>query len=184
MKRKSLIARERGNRPQLPSTGWARAVGPTGRESPACLVASSKHLERDYVSAELESIDGLLVCRQDRFFAKVNHRLAAKLRNSTLYKSAKDDLHKPLKGYSKSAEGSFKSHDAHANIQVTFQQETGADALAADIDIDESSGIEHGFEVIRNATFNKRTNPYLIREFMASADRTRRTLTPPYTFTF
>jgi len=132
----------------------------------------------------LESIDGLLVCRQDRFFAKVKKGLAGKLRNSTLYKSAKDDLHKPLKGYVKSVEGSFKSHDAHANIQVTFQEETATSALAADIDIDEASGIEHGFEVIRNATFNKRTNPYLIREFMASADRIKQTLTPPYSFTF
>ena len=67
---------------------------------------------------------------------------------------------------------------------MTFQQEIGTDVLAADIDIDESSGIEHGFEVIRNATLNKRTNPYLIREFMASADRIKQTLTPPFSFTF
>ena len=132
----------------------------------------------------LELIDGLLVCRQDRFFAKVRKALPGKLRNSVLYKSAEDDLHKPLKGYSRSVEGSFKSHDAHANIQVTFQQEIATGALAADIDIDESSGIKHGFEVIRNATFKKRTNPYLIHEFMASADRLKQTLTPPYSFTF
>jgi hypothetical protein len=59
-----------------------------------------------------------------------------------------------------------------------------AGALVADIDIDESSGIEHGFEVIRNAVFRKRTNPYLIREFLNAADFTKRSLSPAYQFTF
>jgi len=46
------------------------------------------------------------------------------------------------------------------------------------------SGIEHGFEVIRNATFRKRTNPYLIREFLLSADPIERSLDPGYQFRF
>ena len=61
------------------------------------------------------------------------------------------------------------SRDAHANLQVTFMRDTATGALAADIDIDESSGIEHGFEVIHNAVFKSRTNPYAIREFLAEA---------------
>ena len=69
---------------------------------------------------------------------------------------------------------SFKSRDAHANIQVTFMTHTDTGAMAADIDIDEASGIEHGFEVIKNAVFRRRTNPYLIREFMAIAARQHR----------
>ena len=56
--------------------------------------------------------------------------------------------------------------------------------LAADIDIDEASGIEHGFEVIRNAVFRNRTNPYLIREFLNAADFTGRSLRPDYEFVF
>ena len=43
---------------------------------------------------------------------------------------------------------SFKSRDAHANIELTFMVENATGRLAADIDIDESSGIEHGLEVI------------------------------------
>ena len=61
---------------------------------------------------------------------------------------------------------------------------TEIEAKFADIDIDESSGIEHGFEVIRNAVFRNRTNPHLIREFMISADPLGHTLTPPYSFRF
>ena len=79
---------------------------------------------------------------------------------------------------------SFKSRDAHANIQMTFQRRPENGELAADVDIDESSGIEHGFEVIRNALFRNRTNPYLIREFMLSADHVEHTLDPGYRFKF
>ena len=56
--------------------------------------------------------------------------------------------------------------------------EAATGTLVADIDIDESSGIEHGFEVVRNAVFNKRTNPYLIREFLNAADFSGHSLSP------
>ncbi len=117
----------------------------------------------------LSAIGGVLVCRQDRFFARVDAGLPERLRRSPLFKSAPETLHEPLPGF-QMAEGSFKSRDAHANLQVTFMREIATGDLAADIDIDESSGIRHGFEVIKNATFRNRTNPYLIREFLLNAD--------------
>jgi len=131
----------------------------------------------------LSAIVGLLVCRQDRFFARVDARLPERLRRSSLFKSAPEALHEPLPGF-QMAEGSFKSRDAHANLQVTFMREIATGNLAADIDIDESSGIQHGLEVIRNATFRNRTNPYLIREFLLSADPIKRSLDPGYRFRF
>jgi hypothetical protein len=123
----------------------------------------------------LAAVTSVLLCRQDRFFARVDAQLPERLRRSPLFKSAPNTLHEPLEGF-QMAEGSFKSRDAHANLQVTFMREVATSELAADIDIDESSGIEHGFEVIRNATFRSRTNPYLIREFLISADPIKRSL--------
>jgi hypothetical protein len=38
--------------------------------------------------------------------------------------------------------------------------------------------------VIRNAVFNNRTNPFLIREFMSAADLSGHSLCPEYRFTF
>lgn len=131
----------------------------------------------------LSGIRGLMACRQDRFFARVDARLPERLRRSPLFKSAPDTLHDPLPGF-QMAEGSFKSRDAHANLQFTFMREIATGSLAADIDIDEFSGIQHGFEVIRNATFRNRTNPYLIREFLLSADPIGRSLDPGYQFRF
>ena len=56
--------------------------------------------------------------------------------------------------------------------------------FAADVDIDEAAGIEHGVEVIRNKLFNNRTSPYLIREFLLAANPGERTLDPGYDFVF
>ena len=131
----------------------------------------------------MSHIGGVLVCRQDRFFARVNAGFPEWLRQSPLFKTAQESLHKPLPGFEMTGD-SFKSLDAHANLQVTFMREKSNGALAADIDIDESAGIEHGFEVIRNAMFQSRTNPFLIHEFLLSADRIGKSLDPGYTFRF
>ncbi len=132
----------------------------------------------------LPLFQGLLISRQDRLFARVAPGLVNLVQKGAMYKSANGALHEPPPGFEMSVIPSFKSRDPHANIQVTFMTETATGSLAADIDIDESAGIEHGFEVIRNGLFNKRTNPYLIREFLNAADFTGHSLSPDYQFTF
>jgi hypothetical protein len=131
----------------------------------------------------VSQILAVLVCRQDRFFARVSAGFPEILRRSPLFNTAQESLHDPLPGFEMTGE-SFKSRDAHANLQVTFMRDIGNGALAADIDIDESSGIEHGFEVIHNAAFRSRTNPFLIHEFLLSADPIGKSLDPGYTFRF
>lgn len=158
-----------------------RGFGPLRQACLLNIVTKTAHEET--TGNCLPSITALLLCRRDRIFAKVKPTLPEQLRQSPLFKSAHGTLHEPVPGF-ELAEGSFKSRDAHANLQVTFMRDTTTGTLAADLDIDESSGIEHGFEVIRNALFRGRTNPYLIREFMASADPINHTLTPPYSFVF
>lgn len=158
-----------------------KQLGPLRKACLLNLVVKASHQATtgDFLAA----IGGVLLCRQDRFFARVDAGLPERLRRSPAFKSAPESLHEPLPGF-QMAEGSFKSRDAHANLQVTFMREIATGELAADIDIDESSGIEHGFEVIRNATFRTRTNPYLIREFLLSADPSTRSLDPGYQFRF
>lgn len=131
----------------------------------------------------VSKIQGVLVCRQDRFFAWVSADFPEALRQSSLFGTARENLHKPLPGFELTGD-SFKSRDAHANLQVTFMRDKANGSLAADIDVDESSGLEHGFEVIRNAAFQSRTNPFLIHEFLLSADPVGKSLDPGYTFRF
>jgi hypothetical protein len=131
----------------------------------------------------VSKILAVLLCRQDRFFARVNASLPEILRQSALFRTAPKTLHSALPGFELTGE-SFKSKDAHANLQVTFMRDKGNGALVADIDIDESSGIEHGFEVIHNAVVKSRTNPFLIHEFLLSADPVGKSLDPGYAFLF
>ena len=157
-------------------------LGPLRRACFLNLVTKAAH--RPTTGDLLGFVQGLLVARQDRFFAVVDPALVDHVTDSDLFTSERNTLHDPLPGYRLTASPSFKSEDAHANIQVTFMTHLATGALAADIDIDESTGIRHGFEVIENALFRRRTNPYLIREFMAIADRRTGTLIPPYEFVF
>jgi len=120
------------------------------------------------------------VLRQDRCFCSVDPLMPEFLRQSAKFKSAPNTLHQPLSNFR--LEDSFKSRDAHANLQVTFMRHKQTGALCADVDIDESSGIEHGFEVIRNALIDGRTNPYLIRELMILSDPVEKVLAPGYQF--
>lgn len=149
----------------------------------ACLLNIARKSSHPTADNCLSEIEGVMICRQDRFFAFVNEGLPDRLQNSLVYKTAPGALHKPLPGFRMTGQ-SFKSRDAHANLQVTFMQHLDSGRMAADIDIDEASGIEHGFEVIRNAVFRNRTNPYLIREFLLSADLQSRSLDPGYSFVF
>jgi hypothetical protein len=148
----------------------------------ACLLNIVKKASHPSTDNCLPHIGELLLARQDRFFAFVDAGLEDSVNLSPTYKSAPNSLHSPLPGFS--MRRSFKSRDAHANIQLTFMVENATGRLAADIDIDESSGIEHGLEVIRNATFRSRTSPYLIREFLLSADPLNHSLDPGYGFAF
>jgi hypothetical protein len=167
----------------LAGASGAALYGALGPLRKACLLNVARKAAHPTSAGCLRLIRGLLVSRQDRFFALVDDALPELLRNSPGFQSAPDDLHTPLAGFEK-AEGSFKSRDGHANLQVTFMRESASGRLAADIDIDEAAGIGHGFEVIRNALFKNRTNPYLIREFLLAADPVERTLDPAYAFEF
>jgi hypothetical protein len=153
-------------------------LGPLRRASLLNVLAKTKHGTTGRCFRFLQS---LMVLRQDRCFCTVDPAMPEFLRKSDFFKSAPATLHDPLKDFV--IEDSFKSKDAHANLQVTFQRHKSNGTLAADVDIDEASGIEHGFEVIRNK-FRGRTNPFLVRELMLAFDPIEKTLDPRYSFVF
>ncbi|MPY86819.1 MAG: hypothetical protein GEU99_02760 [Luteitalea sp.] len=155
------------------------ALGPLRKASLLNIFTKASHVSSDRCARFLSS---LTVLRQDRCFCAVDATMPEFLRRSAKFRSARSTLHQPLSGFV--LEDSFKSADAHANLQVTFMRHQQTGALSADVDIDESRGIEHGFEVIRNAVTSGRTNPYLIRELMLLSDPVERSLVPGYRFVF
>ena len=154
------------------------ALGPLRK---ACLLNIFKKAAHGTAGNCVRFLREIMVIRQDRFFCMVDPAMPDFLRKSDVFKSAPNMLHEPLAGFERS--DSFKSKDAHANIQVTLMRHKQSGQFAADVDIDESSGIEHGFEVIRNSLAG-RTNPYLVRELLLLVDPIEQTLNPGYTFVF
>ena len=159
--------------------GLYDALGPLRK---ACLLNIFTKASHVTAGRCFRFIRSALVIRQDRCFCSVASGMPEALRRSDRFKSAKQALHKPLSGFQ--LEDSFKSKDDYANLQVTFMRHKQSGDLAADVDIDESSGIEHGFEVIRNTITKGRTNPYLIRELMLLFDPVEKVLDPGYGFLF
>ena len=163
----------------LQGEGLCNALGPQRMACLLNLFTKASHNSSDGCFRFLRSP---YVLRQDRCFCAVDPEMPEILRQSARFKSAPNSLHKPLANHQ--LEDSFKTRDAHANLQVTFMRHKQTGMLGADIDIDESSGIEHGFEVIRNAITDGRTNPYLIRELMLLSDPVEKVLDPGYRFVF
>lgn len=141
------------------------ALGPLRQACLLNLVAKATHPSTERLA---RFVRAPTVLRQDRCFAEVEPELHTLVCRSPRFVSAPSLLHAPPPGFVRL--DSFKSRDPHANIQVTFMRKAAADDLWADIDIDEADGLRHGFEVVRNAVVNGRTNPYLVRELLLKAE--------------
>ncbi|MBI3697060.1 MAG: hypothetical protein HY238_19775 [Acidobacteria bacterium] len=68
-------------------------------------------------------------------------------------------------------DGSFKTHDAAGNLQLTFGEDPQGEFAAqgrylVDVDIDDHQGIEHAADVLQHTITGKDTNPYDIHEIL------------------
>jgi len=125
-------------------------------------------------------IGGLIRLRGDRFFAATRAAFREEVQNARdIFSEVSNALHHPPDGYTRAR--SFKTNDRYGNLQVSFfrRGETGDDYLV-DMDIDEASGIGHGFEVLRNFVTTHETSPYDIREILIA----HQSLDPGYSFQF
>lgn len=107
----------------------------------------------------------LLEIRGDRFFAAVPKELREEVKHSVadeIFEPAPDTLHTPPKGFSRA--GSFKTRDSYGNLQLTFFAR--GNRWVADIDIDDAAGLEHVFQVVRNALTGAPTHPYDIHQIL------------------
>ncbi|MFN0102631.1 MAG: hypothetical protein ACKV2U_11140 [Bryobacteraceae bacterium] len=145
----------------LPSPTFFDSLDPFRK---ACLLNVFARAQHASAARSFRFVESLIRLDQDRVFCTVAPEIEAFLVSNNRFKSAPDTLHKPLPGFELRA--SFKSRDANANIQFTLMREVATGRLAADIDIDESSGIEHGFEVFRNHITGGKTNPYQVHQLL------------------
>lgn len=110
-------------------------------------------------------VESLRRVRGDRVFFNVNKDLRDSVKNSVqmgFFDNVLGALHTPPQGFDLLE--SFKTPDEKGNLQLTFfgnsQQE-----FIVDADIDESSGLGHIIEVIRNIG-DRDTNPFDIHQIL------------------
>ena len=132
--------------------------------------------DNDSVFAKL----GVMVqLHQDRLFARTTAVLIEETMQHPFFHAVSGNLHAPIPPYRNIC--SFKTRDTQGNLQLTFSRNgvTGNDYLV-DMDLDESQGISHLFEVLDNTVTGGLTNPYNIREILARGQK----LEPLYGFRF
>jgi hypothetical protein len=125
----------------------------------------------------LPYIQKLNELRGDRFFAVTSKELREETKHSVaegLFHPVSEALHHVPAGFSEA--GSFKTEDHYGNLQLSFFM--SGDACVADVDIDDAAGLEHVFQVVRNALTGRPTHPYDIHEILVSYQR----LDPGYQF--
>ena len=103
---------------------------------------------------------------QDRCFTDIPKKLVDEVEGAatTAFEKVDGSLHDPPQSYE--AHGSYKTRDRYGNLQFTFFHAPARDAYAADIDIDNSSGIRHAVDVVKHALTNGATHPYDIHEIL------------------
>jgi hypothetical protein len=129
------------------------------------IAAKCRHTILPSGRSVLDYLQKLNECRGDRFFVNVPKQLREDTKNSMasgLFFEVPELLHRPPDGYSEA--GSYKTSDHFGNLQLSFFC-NGADWVA-DIDIDDAGGLEHLFQVLRNALENRATHPYDIHEIL------------------
>lgn len=141
------------------------ALDPLRRAGLLNILAKSRRTPLAAGGVVLDGVRELKELRGDRFYAVVTQELREQVKNSLLsglFREVDGSLHRPPDGYSPA--GSFKTLDRYGNLQLTFF--ASADKWMADIDIDDAAGVEHVFQVVRNAITGLPTHPYHIHDIL------------------
>ncbi len=115
--------------------------------------------------------------RGDRLFAIVPASLHAEVVHSAtggLFHAVSEALHEPSPGFT--LVDSYKTPDHYGNLQLTFAR--NLPEWSVDMDIDDAQGLEHIFQVVRNAASGQPTHPYDIHEILVEFQE----LDPGYRF--
>ena len=127
--------------------------------------ASDTRLAND--TTVTDHIESIIEVRPARFFASVKPALLDLVRESQeVFHDASGISHSFTKPWRRiETDGSFKTRDREANLQLTFA--TNSDGqLLADMDIDDHQGVAHAFDVIGHTLSGADTHPYNIQQIL------------------
>ena len=167
------------NFPQLAGKALYEAIDPIRKAGLLNIIAKCRRTALDTGTTVFDFLQELRELRGDRFFAVVPKELREDVKNGTLsdrFREVDGSLHRPPDGFTPA--GSYKTPDSYGNLQLTFF--ASGDKWVADIDIDDAGGIEHVFQVLRNAITGKPTHPYYIHDILLRFQE----IDPGYKFLF
>ena len=114
-----------------------------------------------------DHIESIIEVRPARLFATVKEGLLDLVRDShEVFHAASGISHSFTKPWRRiERDGSFKTRDRQANLQLTFA--TNSDGqLLVDMDIDDNQGVAHAFDVIGHTLSGADTHPYNIQQIL------------------
>ena len=114
-----------------------------------------------------DHIESIVEARPARLFATVKEGLLDLVRDShEVFHAASGISHSFTKPWHRiERDGSFKTRDRQANLQLTFA--TNSDGqLLVDMDIDDNQGVAHAFDVIGHTLSGADTHPYNIQQIL------------------
>lgn len=111
-------------------------------------------------------VDEILEVRVDRLICRVAGAILEAIAGADELEDVPSSLHDPPAGYVHGE--SVKTREAHGSLQITIFEpvDDGELPLLADIDIDESRGLEHLFDVIEHHVAGSKTNAVDIQQIL------------------
>ncbi len=141
------------------------------------LVAKAERVRLPDRGTVLSLLQNVREQKQDRMFVMAAPGLREGVLenvNDETFHLVSGTLHHPPAGFE--AVDSYKTHDAHGNLQLTFSTD-GTD-WHVDMDIDNAQGFDHLGQVIHNEVTQAPTHPYDIHEILLEYQE----LDPGYSF--
>lgn len=114
-------------------------------------------------------VDEILEVRVDRLMCRMSSAILSAIAEAPELDVVPSSLHDPPAGYTNGI--SVKTREAHGNLQISIFEpvEDPAAVLIADIDIDESRGLEHLFDVIEHHATGSKTNQIDVQQILIAA---------------
>lgn len=112
-------------------------------------------------------VDEVLEVKVDRLYCRLSPAIEEALdraEEAGIVRNVSAALHEPPPGFDH--DRSVKTRDDHGNLQITTFAGATDDEVRGDIDIDESAGLEHGFDVLGHHATGRKTDQVEVQQIL------------------
>lgn len=150
------------------ASGWD-GMNPLEKAGLLNICAKARTIAVDGTQTVADTFRKIIRKQPDRIFTVVDAELHDAVKAlPAVFGGVSGALHEFPEGWKRLAsEESFKTRDEAGVLQLTFARDTSGEGLwMVDADIDDHSGIEHAFDVLRHRLTGTGTHPYDIHQIL------------------